>query len=360
MTRVHTIVLLLGLITVSAMPARADDRAQKLAERALRLTDAGRVEEAIRTWDSAVAVAPDVAAYRYERVLCHVMLERYDQALQDLRPIYRDTNLYDRGYQLMGNICDLKGDSVQSMQFYKEGFAKWPNSGRLHYEFGAAAKLAGRTQEAIDWWAKGVKVEPDFATNYYWVAKSFAKTANKIWTLIYGEAFLNLERGSKRTQEISKLLFDTWNAGFRLGDTTDPMHFCSDELLEQPGPRGVSTMSFPMAFEFCIALASQHLIPETGVKTRLSMAELVEVRKRFLTAWKKQGFDSLYTNTLLDWENRVAVRGYLTEYFYWIYSYGDDSEMTAWFRSNEKKFDTFLGWYGSEPLSIQGAPSFGL
>lgn len=333
---------------------------QKYVQNAVANMDIGKPDQAIRDWDSAIAMSPTTIEYQYERIICFVMKKEYDTAFKLLTPIYKDTNLLDRGYQLMGNILDLRDDSVSSMKYYQEGLKAYPRSGRLHYEIGAAALVERRFDDAVQWWVKGTKAEPGFATNYYWLAKVHSGTKNKLWTLIYGEVFLNLERGSKRTKEISKLLFDTWNAGLAFGDSVDPINLAADDLLEAAGPSGPSSMSFPMSFEYTLAITGQYLIPKEGVLRHLTIAQLVELRTKFIQAWAKKGYLETYPNDLLSWQQKVFESGHLREYLYWLLSFGDFKEMNQWYRANEDKYDLFLHWFDTNSLPVTNALRLGL
>ncbi len=328
------------------------DSVQIYAQRAVDMMDRNQPEAAITAWQRALTLFPDNFAFRYEYALANVMAKRYDSAIVILTPIYRNPQLLDRGFQLLGNCYDLKNDSSRSLPYYREGLQAYPKSGRLHYEMGAAALIDGNPASAVDWWAQGTRAEPAFATNYYWLARTQSGTRDRIWGVLYGEAFLNLERNTQRTREISKLVFDTWNASFMLGDTTDPINFCSDSLLEKPSPKGPTAMSFPVAFEYTAATSAAHLTPDQGIARRLTVAQLVDVRVRMTKAWEKAGYDKLYPNDVLSWNVRYLNAARLKEYLWWVFSYGDKREMNEYFKANEEKYDTFLAWFG------QNSPSF--
>ncbi len=339
------------LAVIIMVPAHGQsDKAVAHANRAIQLMDQGLGRQAIAEWDKAIALEPGIAAYQYERTLCYVMEKDYVTALSMLTPIYRDSNLYDRGYQLMGNIYSLQNDSAQAVNYYREGIAAVPTSGRLHYEIGAAAFIDRKIPEALDWWKRGTRVEPGFATNYYWLAKVYAESKEKLWSVLYGEAFLNLERASERTKEVSKLLFDTWNAALRFGDTLDPINLASEDVLEIPSPLGPNQMNFAMAFEFTVANGGQHLIPASGVLKKLSLPQLVDLRTRFIKAWTQGGKDTTYRNDILAFQAQIAKAGWIKEYFYWLYSYGDKKAMNEYFRTNEHRYDTFLAWFGDTQM----------
>ena len=69
-------------------------------------------------------------------------------------------------------------------------------------------KCFGQRQDydAIKWWEKGIEVDPNYSSNYYNACKYYYFTYDKVWSLIYGEIFVNLESYSKRTPEIKNIL----------------------------------------------------------------------------------------------------------------------------------------------------------
>ena len=304
-------------------------------------------DKAIPYWDKAIEALPDYIPYRYERAICFLMLKQYQEAIVELTPIYKDTSLYDRGWQLMGNCYDLLGDSSKSLPIYREGLQYHPLSGRLHYEMGAASYIDQDLQGAIDWWVKGTKVEPQFATNYYWIVKASAPSDNRIWGALYGELFLLLEPGSPRTKEVSELLYKLWNVGMNLGHPDDPINFCTDDMLAAPSKRGPTAMNFPTAFEFTIALSSQKFIPDTGVIGMISIKQLVETRMTFFKGWESENYFETYPNDLFDFHKKIYKAGYLEQYFWWIYMHGAKQEMSNYYSSHADRYDTFIAWLSS-------------
>jgi len=345
--RILPMMLLVASVTTNAQIDSA--AVQRDVRKAVDLMDRNLPDEAITYWDKAITAMPDFAPYRYERALCHVMAKRYEAAIGVLTPIYTDTNLFDRGYQLLGNCYDYLEDTSRSREIYEAGLAAWPTSGRLHYELGAAAYLKQDVTSALNWWVKGTKVEPTFATNYYWICKGLAPTKDKLWAVLYGELFLNLEPNTERTQEISSLLFATWNKAISLGHPDDPINFCSEKTLNEPSPYGPATMNFPMAFEFTVATSSQMFIPTEGVKERLSIKELVDIRVTFIRGWMSGEYAKRYPNDLLAFHAKLLEDGWLDEYFWWLFGHGDLDEMRQHYRENANRYDTFLAYFGTTP-----------
>ncbi|MCX6139846.1 MAG: hypothetical protein NTX15_03295 [Candidatus Kapabacteria bacterium] len=359
----RSLMILLVVSALQVVPSLAQRDASKAdveAGHAIEFMDANMPDNAIAAWDKALSFMPGYTPYIYEKCVSLVMAKRYQEALITLSPIHADTSLHDRGYQLMGNCYDFMQDTTNSRRYYREGVKQYPNSGRLHFEIGQQYYVEGNRAQANEWWRKGTIVEPKLATNYYWLARSYTETRDLIWTVFYGEAFLNIERNTARTRDISKLLFETWNRSLKLGDTVDPINFCSDELLDVPSPKGAQQMSFPVAFEYNIALAAQPFIPKDSVRTRVSIEMLVDLRYRFTRAWFQAGYDKKYKNDILEWNKTLLDNGQLKEYLWWLYGYGDKREMNRYFASSGDRYDTFLVWFGEHGMHFERPLCLGL
>jgi len=346
-----------GLAQVAPEIAR---RADSAAKKAVEMMDNNLPESALQKWDEAIALVPTYAPYKYEKAVCLVMGKKHAEAAEVLKPIYKDRQLGDRGFQLLGNCYDFLEDTAASRRLYEEGIAAYPESGRLHFELGQRYYLDKNREMAHKYWLQGTRAEPKYPTNYFWLAKSYSETRDRLWAAMYAEAFLNLERNSQRTREMSKLVFDMWVLSLRIGDTLDPINFCTDATLEEPDRRGPNVMNFPTAFEFTVAQATQPFIIKDSVITSLTVEKLVDLRYRFTRAWATSGNDSLHVNDIIRWNMYLQKQGRLKEYLWWLNSYGNVREMNDYFRKNEDRYETFLAWYSDNQLPFDKPLCIGL
>ena len=63
---------------------------------------------------------------------------------------------------------------------------------------------------AIVQWEKGIEVDPNYSSNYYYAAKYYADENNIFWSTIYSEIFINIESLTKRTTEIKNILLNNY------------------------------------------------------------------------------------------------------------------------------------------------------
>ena len=88
---------------------------------------------------------------------------------------------------------------------YKKALKKFPKSGALYSEYGELL-WSSKNYSAIDQWEKGIQVDPAYGGNYYNAALYYFFTKDKVWSLIYGEIFVNMESRSERGMAMKKLL----------------------------------------------------------------------------------------------------------------------------------------------------------
>ena len=87
--------------------------------------------------------------------------------------------------------------------------------------------------KALSYYEKGIEVDPKFSSNYYRATLIYCGSSEKLWGLIYGEVFMNIERNSKRTAEISKLLYDTYKKEIKITDETSmTCSFCQQMTMD--------------------------------------------------------------------------------------------------------------------------------
>lgn len=112
-------------------------------------------------------------------------------------------------YQISGNVYKALEEVKEADKMYKKGLKKFPKSGPLYSEYGELL-WATKDYDAINQWEKGIKEDPSFAGNYYNAALFYFYTKDKIWSIIYGEIFVNMESLTERSTAMKQLILDAY------------------------------------------------------------------------------------------------------------------------------------------------------
>lgn len=100
----------------------------------------------------------------------------------------------------------MAGDRKRAVKTYEKGLRENPDAGRLYLELGNIAYAERQYDRALACYRRGATVDPAHPSNYRSLALLYAISTEPVWTLVWGELFMNLERGSGRTSAMSETL----------------------------------------------------------------------------------------------------------------------------------------------------------
>jgi tetratricopeptide (TPR) repeat protein len=352
----RTFIFTLGLVASVAFQANAQsskEAALAKGQEALKLMDDGHVPESIKLLEEASVLDPANYSYAYELALAHYMQKEYPTAIALLTPLQARKEASDRVYQLLGNSFDLAGQAPQAVETYQRGLAKFPGSGPLHLEMGNLQLEKKNYAEALNSYEKGIEMAPTFSSNYYRAAKLYLASNSELWGMIYGELFMNLERNSERTAEMSKLLFNTYKSEITFPKPNMASVSFGPNVLDASmmGKGKKFKLPYSMAYEstLAVAVASEH---------EVTLPSLNTIRTNFVSTYYAMKHDAQYPNVLFDYQRRIGQAGHAEAYNYWLLMKGDEDGFNAWASANPEKWKSFVTWYQSNPLTLDAQHKF--
>lgn len=284
---------------------------------------------------------------------CYYRLKEYNKAIDYAqRTINRIPNKIE-AYRMIGNSYDLMGNYEQAIQYFTRNTARFPYEGELYFDMGVIEYLRNNPKQALKYWEEGIKAEPYFADNYYWASKIYATTNEKIYSLIYSEIFLNIEKNTERTAEIAILLRDTYLnyfkeklEGYSMVDVFIDRNADNESNdFYDAYERVVGQMQINGSFNQFLLSGK---VMENGKTTYLE--KIASFRKEFLFLWTQ-----MYANIkmpLFEWQADLEKGGYLTTYTYWLMMSAEPEFFVDWSMKSRASYDNFLMWYNRTPLKI--------
>lgn len=332
------------------------EQAHDLAREAIRLMDGGSIDEAIRKLEEAEKLDPGTHLYYYEIGFAHQLRGDHKRAADFFRKAIKAGDATDQCYQMLGNVLDLGGDARKAHEAYDEGLKRFPRSGRLHMEKGTMAHQRQDYDEAIRCYERGIEAEPAYPTNYHRLALLFLSSDEEVWGMIYGELFMNLERNSPRTAEISKLLLDTYRSEITFPtDTSAHVSFTKRQTyldINDLGQDGKPRLPFGfMGYELPLLVAC-------SMERAIDLESLDRIRTHFLEVRAQNGHDRAWPVALFDYQQRVKEAGHLSAYNHWILMKGDEPGFEAWHQEHQHEWDAFVEWFRSNQLRMTGENLF--
>lgn len=331
------------------------EKALEKGKEAFKLEDEGKFNDAIKLLEEAQKLDPDNINYPYEVGYAYYANKDYKQASKYLEGILKHKDVNDRVYQLLGNCYDNLGKGDKAMETYEAGLKKFPNSGNLYLEIGIIQMGKKEYNKAIDSYEKGIEVAPKFSSNYYWAAKLYCSSSEEVLGMIYGELFMNLERNSKRTSEISKLLFDTYNKAIKFtSDTSFSVSFSKNSTMNIDNLKDPNKMKLP----FGVGTYEPTLMMSMLDEKAIDLNSLDRIRKNFVETYFKNENDKKYPNILFDYQNKVLKAGHISAYNHWILMKGDEDGFNSWQLAYKDKWEDFIKWFNDNQIQIDDTHKF--
>ncbi|MBP5560883.1 MAG: hypothetical protein J6X70_03680 [Muribaculaceae bacterium] len=327
-----------------------NDRVQ--LEEAVDLMDNGKAEDAIKILDNLCKKYKDNYLLEYERLYACYKAGDYKRIVKEGPKLFTHREIEPQCYQVVGNAQDVLGDPEAALRTYDEGLKHFPNSGYLYLEKGNIHLMHHRYNEAIDCYLRGVEVQPDFASNYYRLAKLYAESTEPLWAIVYGEVVCNLQPGTERCQEMGKLIYDLFTENIIMEDDNKAHVTLSKENTVYVSKDSTDIkVPFPIMFE--MGTMRSPAIYDFMMKKKLTVTMIADLRKTAL-----EYIDSVapgyYNISLLDYHRKIIESGNWTAYNMWLMSPGAEEETNEWADSKEgdEQLERFANWFAENDLVL--------
>ena len=184
---------------------------------------------------------------------------------------------------------------------YKKGLKKFPKSGPLYSEYGELL-WATKDYSAINQWEKGIQLDPAYSGNYYNAALYYFYTKDKVWSLIYGEIFVNMESLSERGVAMKQQLLQGYKEKL----------FAEADLM-----KGEEKNKSEFAKAFLQTMGKQSSLANKGITTET----LTMIRTRFILDWYTANA-SKFPLRLFDYQQQLLKEGMFEAYNQWLFGAG--------------------------------------
>lgn len=338
------------LISLSNLFGQSDSElALNKGREAIRLMEEeGDFTGAINLLEAARELDPNNIVYPFEIALAHSSNKDYIKAISILEPLLQHSEVNGLVYQALGNAYDHQGNSDLAIKTYTNGLNRFPDSGPLYLELGNMNLIRGQYNEALSYYELGIKWNPEFPSNYYRAAKLFFDSNEALWGLIYGELFMNIERTTSRTSEISKLIYDTYRGKIQIKGDSTSFDFCQIRI----DPRQMNKGRFP----FCMVFG-QDIMTATFVR-EINLSTLNEIRVKFIQNYFENQHNRSHPNLLYEYHNQLMKSGHFEAYNYWVLMAGEPTAFKSWSSTNYSKWTEFLKWFADNGLRVDKSKKF--
>ena len=326
--------LLPFLFTLSLYICAAQTQnAAELHETAKVFMRQGDYANAILVLNRSVQLEPRNISMAKDLALSYYFQKDNNKALEIIKPVLERDDADDQCFQIAGNIYKQLDMLKECEKLYKKGIKKFPDSGPLYNELGEL-QWEQKDFEAIVQWEKGIKEDPSYSKNYYNASKYYFFTPDKVWSILYGEIFINMEPQSSKAPEIKQLLLDSYKKLY------------TDADLEQ---NNKDKNLFVKAY--LQSMNKQTPVAASGINTE----SLTMIRTRFILDWYNT-LQNKFPFKLFEYHQQLLREGMFDAYNEWLFAPAENlSAYQNWISTHDAENKAFINFQQGRIFKIPQA-----
>jgi tetratricopeptide (TPR) repeat protein len=317
-------ILSLFILAFCALIASAQPEDPKaMHETAKNFMRSGDFENAILILSRAIQNNKDIELEK-DLVMSYYMKRDYTKALEGAKSLLERDDVDVAAFQIAGNVYKALEDAKNAEKVYKKSLKKFPKSGPLWSEYGELL-WATKDFSAIEKWETGIKVDPAYSGNYYNASMYYFYTQDKVWSLIYGEIFINMESWGERGAAMKQSLLQGYKEKL----------FAEKDLTKM-----IDTHNSPFAKAFLEGISKQSSILSKGITTET----LTMIRARFILDWYNTNAVK-FPFRLFDYQRQLLSEGMFNAYNQWLF--GPIENLAAyenWTKTHQEEYNGFTAF----------------
>jgi tetratricopeptide (TPR) repeat protein len=320
-------------LTAGVISAQEQDW-KAMQEKAKSFTRQGDYPNAILVLNRALEKESDNLELKKDLAFTYYLNRDYVRALEvaKLFPERQDADI--PSFQILGMVYKAIEEPKDAEKMYRAGLKKFPHSGVLYNEYGEMLWSKDSYSDAIKQWEKGIEVDPNHSGNYYNAAKYYFFTKDKVWALIYGEIFVNLESYSKRTPEIKTVLLDSYKKLFTDSDLSK-----GQDAKNEFANAYLDIMKTQSAY-----VAANGVTPET----------LSAVRTKFIISWFEK-YAKGKPFRLFEYQQQLLKSGMFEAYNQWVFgTAGNLPAYENWTKTHAEEYNQFNTFQHNRVFKLPG------
>ncbi|MBO9570881.1 MAG: tetratricopeptide repeat protein [Chitinophagaceae bacterium] len=321
----NIVVILFALLFSSQI--HAQDSASVIAKNFIK---EGDYHNAILVLNRAIDADQSNIELKKDLAFSYYLSRDYVKALATIKSVNEGDSPDVQSFQIQGMVYKAIEERKEAEKMYRTALRKFPKSGALYSEYGEILWAKGDITDAAKQWERGIEVDVNYPGNYYNAAKYYYMSSDKVWGLLYGEIFVNLESYSKRTPEIKKLLLDGYKKLF------------TDVNIS----KGQGKNEFTKAV---IDIMSKNAKAVNGGVTPDALSAL---RTRFTLGWFEK-YATKFPYRLFDHYKQLAQEGMFDAYNQWIFGAADNlPAFQQWTIKHAEEYNKFVAFQKSRVFKL--------
>jgi tetratricopeptide (TPR) repeat protein len=327
----HLLIAVALLVSVSGF-------AQNAHETAFAFMKTGDHDNAILVLNKALQADPGNEQLMQDIALAYYYKKDFTQARQYAEKLLDLNDVDLMSYQIAGTVYRALEEVKEAEKMYKKALKRYPGSGALYSEYGELL-WSKNDENAIQTWEKGIQVDPSYPGNYYHASTYYFYTKDKVWSLIYGEIFVNMEYLTERAREVKEQLLKAYK----------------EKLFLDNGQADNKVVS-PFAQAVLETYAKQSAVTAKG----LTVETLTMLRTRFILDWYAK-YANKFPYRLFDYQQQLIREGMFEAYNQWLFGPVENlSAFEQWTKTNAEAYKKFITFQKGRIFKMPAGQFYGV
>ncbi len=325
------------LLVTSSTFAIAQANTDTLRMRAQKFIIQGDYDNALLVLNHASEMDAGNADILKDEAYVYYLQRNFAKAIEIGKTITNRPDADVQSYQTLGLAYKATADYVSCEKLYKKGLKQYTNSGVLYSEYGDLLSQQSKPDEAIKMWEKGIQVDPNNSSNYYYAARYYSQKNKPLWAVLYSETFVNIESLTKRSVEIKDILLSNYRKLFSV-DILNTLSASANTFEKEIGT----------IYSGYSGMYTEDLTPE----------QLTAIRTRFILDWYKGGTPT-YNYRLFEHQQLLLQQGMFDAYNQWLF--GASSSTSAyqiWINNHSTEVKDWMTYLRSVVYKIPAGQYF--
>ena len=326
MKKILSILMLSSLMLGNSVLAQSPDQLHETAKAFMRQGD---FSNAVLVLNRALRQMPENTAFAKDLALSYYYQKDNLKALEIIKLVLDSKDVDDQCFQIAGNIYKQLDQIKDCEKVYRKGLKKFPASGPLYSELGEIIFVDSKL-DAIKNWEKGIETDPSYNKNYYNAARYYFFSADRVWAIIYGEMYANMDPTGIKTPEIKQLILDSYK-----------------KLFTEPDIKRTDKDKTGFVKDYLEVMNKQSSVTAAGINAEI----LSMIRTRFVIDWfsgkNKPAFK------LFSYHQELLKEGLFEAYNQWLFGATENlSAYENWVKTHPAEYKSFLALQKSRMFKV--------
>lgn len=313
--------ILLLIAPCFALLGMAQDDVKTMHENAKTFMRSGDFDNAVIVLTRALQKDNKNLELQKDLAMSYYLKRDYTRALEGIEQMTERDDADVITFQIAGNVYKALEKVKDCEKMYKKALKKFPRSGPLYSEYGELL-WAAKDFSAVQQWEKGIQADPAYSGNYYNAALYYFFTKDKVWSVVYGEIFVNMESLSERGAAMKQLLLQAYK----------------EKLFAEADPaKGEEKNKSEFAKAFLQGISKQSSLASKGINAET----LTMIRSRFILDWYNT-HATKFPFRLFDYQRQLLQEGMFEAYNQWLF--GSVENLAAydnWTKTHPDQYEAF-------------------